>query len=52
MIAPTRIKSLNDCRGELSSPVNFILYYFALGVRTTVVTLFAGIATAAFVLPD
>lgn len=53
MIAPTKIKLYDNRRGEHCSPVNFIIFYYsALGVRTTVVTLFAGIATAAFVLPD
>jgi hypothetical protein len=52
MVAPTKIKLYDNRRGEHCSPVNFIIfYYFAFGVRTTVVTLFAGIETATFVLP-
>lgn len=52
MIAPTKIKLYDNRRGEQCSPVNFIiLHYCAFGVRTTVVTLFAGIETATFVLP-
>ena len=42
----------NSVEGEQCSPVNFIIFYYcAFGVRTTVVTLFAGIETATFVLP-